>query len=48
MPSDVVLYMKEMDKHFYGVHALRRFSFECFAGEVHVLMGENGAGSLHF
>lgn len=44
MPSENVLRMVEIDKRFYGVHALRRFNFECESGEVHVLMGENGAG----
>jgi len=44
MSADVVLHMRDIDKRFGGVHALRQFSFECVKGEVHVLMGENGAG----
>lgn len=44
MGNESILQMKNIDKRFYGVHALRNFSFECKTGEVHVLMGENGAG----
>ena len=36
--------MTDIDKHFPGVHALRRARFDLRAGEVHALMGENGAG----
>ncbi len=39
-----VLTMRGIDKAFVGVHALKNFNFECYPGEVHVLMGENGAG----
>ena len=42
--NDLVLQMINIDKRFYGVHALRNFSLDCVRGEVHVLMGENGAG----
>ncbi len=38
------LVVKELDKSFIGVHAVDRVSFECYAGTVHVLQGENGAG----
>lgn len=31
-------------KTFPGVKALTDISFDCYAGEVHALMGENGAG----
>ena len=31
-------------KTFPGVKALQDISFDCYAGEVHALMGENGAG----
>ena len=33
-----------VDKHFGGVAALRGASLQVHAGEVHALMGENGAG----
>jgi ABC-type sugar transport system ATPase subunit len=42
--SAEVLTVREIDKHFDGVHALRSASLSVLAGEVHVLMGENGAG----
>lgn len=41
---DVVLSMKEIDKRFAGVHALKGVDFELRAGEIHALVGENGAG----
>ena len=36
--------MTSIDKSFPGVHALRSAQFDLRAGEVHALMGENGAG----
>lgn len=36
--------MKDIDKSFIGVHALKAASLELKKGEVHALMGENGAG----
>lgn len=36
--------MKEIDKSFVGVHALKCVNFDLKKGEVHALMGENGAG----
>ncbi len=40
----VILQMKDIDKRFSGVHALKSVSLELREGEVHALMGENGAG----
>ncbi|TIV94488.1 MAG: ATP-binding cassette domain-containing protein, partial [Mesorhizobium sp.] len=31
-------------KHFGGVQALRGVDFDLKAGEIHALLGENGAG----
>lgn len=42
--NEVILQMKDIDKRFSGVHALKSVNFELRAGEVHALMGENGAG----
>ncbi len=36
--------MTAIDKYFPGVHALKRAEFDLRSGEVHALMGENGAG----
>lgn len=36
--------IKNLDKSFPGVKALKKARFELLPGEVHALMGENGAG----
>ena len=36
--------VRNIDKTFVGVHALKDVSFTCYPGQVHVLQGENGAG----
>lgn len=39
-----ILEMKNINKRFYGVQALKDVNFSVNKGEVHVLIGENGAG----
>ena len=46
--GEVILTMKDIDKSFPGVHALDHVNFEVKRGEVHALMGENGAGKSTF
>ena len=36
--------LRNVEKRFPGVHALKSVGFDLRAGEVHALMGENGAG----
>ena len=40
----IILEMKNIEKRFSGVHALKSVNLELKEGEVHALMGENGAG----
>jgi len=42
--KDTVLTMRNIDKSFPGVRALRNVDFTLCKGEIHALMGENGAG----
>ena len=42
--NETVLSMKGIQKRFMGVHALKGVDLELRAGEVHALVGENGAG----
>ena len=42
--GESILTMKDVDKSFVGVHALKKAYLELKKGEVHALMGENGAG----
>ncbi|MEX1307886.1 MAG: sugar ABC transporter ATP-binding protein [Eubacteriales bacterium] len=44
MKNDIVLSMRNIDKSFPGVRALKNVDFTLRQGEIHALMGENGAG----
>ena len=44
--DNVFVQMENIEKKFPGVHALSKCRFELRAGEVHGLIGENGAGKL--
>ena len=46
--SDFVLELKGITKIFPGVKALDHVHFQLRAGEIHALMGENGAGKSTF
>lgn len=41
---DSILEMKNISKHFSGVKALDKIQFNLKKGEIHSLLGENGAG----
>jgi ribose transport system ATP-binding protein len=42
--ADILVSMEGIEKSFPGVHALNQCRFQLRAGEVHALLGENGAG----
>ena len=42
--DNCILKIKELNKYFPGVHALKNVSINIKKGEVHSLVGENGAG----
>jgi ribose transport system ATP-binding protein len=42
--ADILVEMEGIEKSFLGVHALSQCQFELRPGEVHALVGENGAG----
>lgn len=46
--SEYVLELKGITKIFPGVKALDKVNFQLKAGEIHALMGENGAGKSTF
>jgi len=43
-PLTPYLSFRGISKTFPGVKALQDISFDCYAGQIHALMGENGAG----
>lgn len=48
MTKPALLRATNISKSYAGVQALRGVSFELLAGEVHALVGENGAGKTTF
>lgn len=44
MSGELILSMRQVDKRFSGVHAVKFVDFDLYAGEIHALVGENGAG----
>ncbi len=43
-PATDIVVMRDIDKSFLGVHALKDVTFTLATGEIHALVGENGAG----
>ena len=48
MSENIVLKMSNISKTFPGVKALSNVDFTLREGEIHALMGENGAGKSTF
>jgi D-xylose transport system ATP-binding protein len=44
MERELVLEMKDIEKHFHAVKALKGVSFKLYKGEILAIIGENGAG----
>lgn len=42
--DDIILRMKDINKRFFSVQALKNAQLELKRGEIHALVGENGAG----
>ena len=47
-PPPVTLKMRDITKKFLGTIAVNNVDFDVRAGEVHALMGENGAGKNQY
>ena len=43
--ASLLVLKKKLDKRFGGTHALKAVDLEFEAGEVHAIVGENGAGN---
>jgi len=48
MAKENILEIKSLSKSFPGVHALKNINFNLKKGEIHALVGENGAGKSTF
>ncbi len=48
MVQELVLEVDNVSKNFPGVQALKNITFSLYAGEVHCIVGENGAGKTTF
>jgi len=48
LEKEKILYVKNLSKEFPGVKALINFNFDLYNGEIHGLIGENGAGKSTF
>ncbi|WP_334105133.1 sugar ABC transporter ATP-binding protein [Muricomes intestini] len=46
--NNIILKMEDISKTFGAVHALDKVKFELKKGEIHALLGENGAGKSTF
>ena len=44
MADNIAISLKNINKSFYGTHALKDVSLDFYKGEVHIICGENGAG----
>ena len=46
--QDIVIHVEDCTKSFSGVTVFDHVSFDLVAGEIHCLVGENGAGKSTF